>query len=106
VPPPVEKPVPAPKPLEPPITVTPQPVPPAPGECGTAPDRPSCLAQDLAAKIVGLPEADAQATVSGAGVAWRVVARDGEGLAVTDDWSGNRVNVKIEDGKVASASVF
>ncbi|HEX9258340.1 MAG TPA: hypothetical protein VF855_02305 [Acidimicrobiales bacterium] len=102
--------------VQPPVTKEPTPAPlpadtkPAvtatPTDCDSAPDRPSCLAVDWAAKVVGLPEADAEREVRAAGLDWRVVARDGEGLAVTDDWNGSRINVKVEGGVVASAAVF
>jgi hypothetical protein len=102
--------------VQPPVTIEPVPMPAEtkPGEpvstpapmCDSAPDRPSCLAEDMAAKIMGLPEAEAEREVRAAGLEWRVAARDGEGFPMTDDWVGSRINVKVEGGVVASASVF
>jgi heat shock protein HslJ len=61
--------------------------------------------QKVAEDVVGLPEDDAQAAVEGAGLTFRVISRDGEGLAATDDYSVSRINVAIVDGKVTEASI-
>lgn len=61
--------------------------------------------QKVAEDVVGLPEDDAQAAVEGAGLTFRVISRDGEGLAATDDYSVSRINVDIVDGKVTEASI-
>lgn len=61
--------------------------------------------QKVAEDVVGLPEDDAQAAVEGAGLTFRVISRDGEGLAATDDYSVSRINVAIVAGKVTEASI-
>ncbi len=61
--------------------------------------------QALAQEVVGLSEAPAKATVEAAGHTFRVVARDGESLAVTDDYSTTRINVTVENGTVTEATV-
>ncbi len=61
--------------------------------------------QALAAQVVGMSEAAAKAAVEAADHTFRVVARDGEQYAVTEDYSTTRINVTIEDGKVTEASV-
>lgn len=59
----------------------------------------------VAEDVVGMTEAEAQAAVEDAGLAFRVVSRDGEGLAVTDDYVVTRVNATIVDGVVTETSV-
>lgn len=59
----------------------------------------------LATRVVGMTEADATALVEGAGLTVRVVSRDGQALAVTEDYRVDRVNLTIEDGTVTAASV-
>ena len=61
--------------------------------------------QKLAAEVLGMPEAEAQAAVEGAGLTYRVVSRDGKALAVTDDYSVTRINVAIVDGTVTEATI-
>jgi heat shock protein HslJ len=61
--------------------------------------------QEMAADVVGLPEAEAQAAVEGAGLTFRVVSRDGESFAVTDDYSLTRINVVVVDGAVTEATI-
>jgi heat shock protein HslJ len=61
--------------------------------------------QQMAADVVGLPEAEAQAAVEGAGLTFRVVSRDGESFAVTDDYSLTRINVVVVDGAVTEATI-
>lgn len=52
--------------------------------------------------IVGLSQRDAQARAQQAGCAVRVVSVDGEGRPVTDDYSPQRINVSVLDGRVAT----
>ena len=61
--------------------------------------------QALAAQVVGMSEAAAKSAVEAADHTFRVVARDGEQFAVTDDYSTTRINVTIEGGKVTEATV-
>ncbi|HYN57450.1 MAG TPA: META domain-containing protein [Motilibacterales bacterium] len=69
------------------------------------PMTPSDEALAMATQVLGLAEADAQAAVEGAGLTYRVISRDGEGLAVTDDYRLSRINVAIVDGKVTEATI-
>jgi heat shock protein HslJ len=64
-------------------------------------DATMAVAQD----IVGMSEAKAQAAVEGAGLVWRVAARDGEQYALTEDYVVTRVNVTIVDGEVTDTWV-
>jgi heat shock protein HslJ len=61
--------------------------------------------QRMAEDLVGLPEDEAQAAVEGAGLRYRVVARDGQALAATDDYSATRINVAVEGGTVTEATI-
>lgn len=61
--------------------------------------------QALAARVVGMQESAAKAAVEAAGHTFRVVARDGEHYAVTEDYSTTRINVTIEGGTVTEATV-
>jgi heat shock protein HslJ len=61
--------------------------------------------QKVASDIVGLPEDEAQAAVEGAGLTFRVVARDGKALAATDDYSVTRINVTVDNGTVTEATI-
>ena len=69
------------------------------------PMAPSDEARAMAATVVGMGEAEAQAAVEGAGLTYRVISRDGEGLAATDDYSVSRINVAIVAGKVTEATI-
>jgi heat shock protein HslJ len=59
----------------------------------------------VAQDVIGMTEKKAQSTVEAAGLTYRVVSRDGEGLAVTDDYSVVRVNATIVDGEVTETYV-
>lgn len=61
--------------------------------------------QKMAGDIIGLPEDEAQAAVEGAGLTYRVVARDGRALAATDDYSVTRINVMVDQGTVTQATI-
>jgi hypothetical protein len=61
--------------------------------------------QKLSEEVVGLPEDEAQAAVEGAGLTYRVVARDGKALAATDDYSVTRINVAVDNGTVTEATI-
>jgi hypothetical protein len=62
-------------------------------------------AQAVAAEIVGSSEEDAVATIEAAGLVARVIARDGEELAATDDHRVDRIDLRIEGGVVTEAGV-
>jgi heat shock protein HslJ len=61
--------------------------------------------QKLSEEVVGLPEDEAQAAIEGAGLTYRVVARDGKALAATDDYSVTRINVAVDEGTVTEATI-
>jgi hypothetical protein len=61
--------------------------------------------EELAAEVIGMSEAEAIDHIEAAGATVRVVSRDGEHFAVTDDARWDRVNLQIEDGRVIDAKV-
>jgi heat shock protein HslJ len=69
------------------------------------PMTPSDEALAMTTEVIGMTEAAAQAAVEGAGLTFRVVSRDGESLAVTDDYSVSRINVAIVDDEVTEATI-
>jgi heat shock protein HslJ len=71
----------------------------------TAEPTSSDATQKVSEAVVGLPEDEAQAAIEGAGLTYRVVARDGKALAVTDDYSVTRINVAVDDGTVTDATI-
>jgi hypothetical protein len=75
-----------------PMPLDPMPLEPVPGE-PPAPDT---------SAIIGLPIDDATKSLEGQGLTLRVVIKDGEALAVTDDFSTSRVNVEVADGVVVA----
>jgi len=72
------------------------------GEPGTDVD-PDVAADEAAESVIGMPEADATDRLTSMGYEVRVVARDGESFAVTDDYRTDRVNLEIRNGSVAHA---
>jgi heat shock protein HslJ len=62
-------------------------------------------AEALAASVIGLTEAEAQRTVEEAGYSFRVVSRDGVGLAITEDYSVTRINVSVVADRVTDSYV-
>jgi hypothetical protein len=83
------------RPLPAPVPLPAQPAPPV---------EPAVSDADAAA-LVGLGEAEATKVAESNGWTVRVVARDGESFAVTDDYRLDRVNLTIEDGAVSAATV-
>ena len=80
--------------------------PPADGEDGPPTDvEPVVIGDDEAAALIGLTEDEALAAAAERGWEARVVARDGEGFAVTDDYSTGRVNLTIDAGLVVAVTV-
>jgi hypothetical protein len=59
----------------------------------------------LAAEVVGMTEAKAQAAVEAADHIFRVGARDGEQFALTEDYVVTRITVIVEDDKVTEATI-
>jgi heat shock protein HslJ len=60
---------------------------------------------EVAGDIVGMTEAEAQAEVGDAGFMWRVVARDGEQFALTEDYVVSRINATIVDDRVTETYI-
>ncbi|MGH3443225.1 MAG: hypothetical protein ACRDUY_14535 [Nitriliruptorales bacterium] len=98
---------PEPLPVEPPSGAEPdQPGEAEPGEPGDAgSEGASSDYEALAKEVVGLTEAEATDRILAAGAEPRVVSRDGEDYAVTDDYRTDRINLRIEDGIVVHADV-
>lgn len=69
---------------------------------GAAPgdDLPPPIPAGDAETLVGLTEAEAEDAAAADGWTLRVVRRDGEDLASTDDYSPTRVNVAVDEGVV------
>ena len=61
------------------------------------------LAAELACKkSVGMGEEEAAQAAAAAGLAWRVVERDGEMMMLTMDYQPARLNASINSGEVTS----
>jgi hypothetical protein len=58
-----------------------------------------------AEQLAGFDESAAESCVKTAGLLWRVVARDGESFAVTEDYIPTRINVVIERTIVTEITV-
>jgi hypothetical protein len=61
--------------------------------------------QALAAEVVGMTEAKAQAAVEAADHIFRVGARDGEQFALTEDYVVTRITVTVQDDTVTEAVI-
>ena len=61
--------------------------------------------QAFAQDIVGMTEAEAQTAVEEAGSVWRIVARDGEQFAITEDYVVIRINATVVDDRVTETYV-
>jgi hypothetical protein len=59
----------------------------------------------FAATVIGMTEAEAITAIEDAGFIARVVARDGEYFAVTEDYSVSRINLVVVDDRVTEATV-
>ena len=55
--------------------------------------------------LIGMKEAKAIQTLGDLGVKIRIVSRDGVKFIITADFKTDRVNLAIENGKVAKADV-
>jgi hypothetical protein len=69
---------------------------------------PSKTAQAVAAEVIGMPEAEAIATIEGISseqLTARVVRRDDENYAVTMDYRLNRINLEIDNGIVTKTFI-
>ncbi len=63
------------------------------------------VAMALAPTLVGLDEADAAERTKSSGCVMRVIARDGQGSFVRADRRFNRINVRVDRGRIVSAEV-
>jgi hypothetical protein len=61
--------------------------------------------EEFAATVIGLTEQEAIDAIEAEGLIARVVARDGEFYAVTEDYSVSRINLVVEAGLVTEATV-
>lgn len=67
------------------------------------PTEPSATALAVAAEVIGMTEEDAIETIEGISsqqLTARVVRRDGESYAITEDYSLSRINLEIDNGLV------
>lgn len=65
----------------------------------------TAITQDRANLLIGLTELDAQACASSLAWAFRVGERDGEGFALTADYSLQRVTVSVTKDQVTIVAV-
>ena len=59
----------------------------------------------VSAALVGLPLTEAEAKAQAAGYTTRIASVDGEGRALTMDYSPSRINLDVVAEKVTNASV-
>ena len=72
------------------------------------PTEPSSTALAVAAEVIGMTEEDAIQTIEGISseqLTARVVRRDDESYAVTQDYSLSRINLEIDNGIVTKTSI-
>ena len=73
---------------------------------GDVPPQPSQpLDENTAQQLLGLPEAEATKVAMANGWVVRIAARDGEFFMLTQDYSKNRVNLNVKNGKVIAITV-
>ena len=60
----------------------------------------------LACQIVGMTKAEAIAAIEGAGLSFRIAIEDGEGFALTEDYTDSRINLEIVYGLVVGATTW
>ena len=60
----------------------------------------------LACQIVGMTKAEAIAAIEGAGLSYRIAIEDGEGFALTEDYTDSRINLEIVYGLVVGATAW
>ncbi len=65
----------------------------------------TAITQERADKLIGLTESDAESCAASLGWAFRVGERDGEGFALTADYSQQRVTVSVTDDLVTAVAV-
>ncbi len=75
-------------------------------ECPQADDADAtAITQERADKLIGFTESDAESCAASLGWAFRVGERDGEGFALTADYSQQRVTVSVTDDLVTAVAV-
>jgi hypothetical protein len=73
---------------------------------GDVPPRPSQpLDENTAQQLLGLPESEATKVAMENGWVVRIAARDGEFFMLTEDYSENRVNLSVKNGKVIAITI-
>ena len=60
----------------------------------------------LACQIVGMTKAEAIATIEIADLSYRIAIEDGEGFALTEDYTDSRINLEIVFGLVVGATAW
>ena len=60
----------------------------------------------LACQIVGMTKAEAIAAIEGAGLSYRIAIEDGEGFALTEDYTDSRINLEVVYGLVVGATAW
>lgn len=78
------------------------------GSSSDFPTEPSSTALAVAAEVIGMTEEDAIQTIEGISseqLTARVVRRDDESYAVTEDYSLSRINLEIDNGIVTKTFI-
>ncbi len=65
----------------------------------------TAITQERADKLIGFTESDAESCAASLGWAFRVGERDGEGFALTADYSQQRVTVSVANDLVIAVAV-
>ena len=65
----------------------------------------TAITQERADKLIGFTESDAESCATSLGWAFRVGERDGEGFALTADYSQQRVTVSVANDLVIAVAV-
>ena len=60
----------------------------------------------IACQVMGMSEAQATAYIEAQGRSWRLASRDGEGFALTEDYTDSRVNLDIYYHIVVGATAW
>ena len=60
----------------------------------------------IACQIVGMTKAEALAAIENADLSYRIAIEDGEGFALTEDYTDSRINLEIFYGLVVGATAW
>jgi hypothetical protein len=60
----------------------------------------------VACQIMGMTKAEAITYIESKGLAYRIAFEDGEGFALTEDYSDSRINLEILVGLIVGASAW